>query len=214
MIPDLNLELKTGWSTVVSKGVGANPPALYGIKQYLGKLGLFTQGIKGQYCDWLAAIHRPIPVANPTGLAMEFIFSFSFTTAIFCQCLEFDGILTRQLKKFNCSFQINIAEGWQLQISAQDGSWIGIGVQVAPLAPDTDHTACMIYKYDTVKDVYSFISITIDGVTYAIPSKFQNLAAIVTNWSDTFSVQLQHDANALGGSFSASVRSLNLFWEE
>jgi len=118
--------------------------------------------------------------------------------------------------KYDGSFQINIMEGWMLQVdgpapTAGAPSWKDTGIIIPALAPNVPHTVSIKHFSDTVKRVHSVLSATIDGVVYPIPAAMQNIPATPSTWApDTDLPQVQLTTNKGGGGYAVILSPVSL----
>lgn len=211
---DPNLQNAIGWEVHSGPGIGGVPPdaGRFGFVQHDALIDFYTQYSGAGFADWLAAIHRPI-LQTPTKVRLAFDVMFSCGAGLFAQAREFDTELSLALLKYNASCQINDAEGGKLQISDVNGSWQDVpGALPGILAADAWHSFAIDYLFDTVKHVYSIVTVAIDGIPYAIPSNMQNLPALPTNWTDRMSLQVQQDLKGGGGAYSQTMQNVRYIY--
>lgn len=125
--------------------------------------------------------------------------------------LEFDLIRTVRMPDgavwhFDGSFQINIAEGWMLQVDTAPPAppkvptWQDTGIKIPPLAPNMPHTIAVTHHSDMAAKTHSVLSVAIDGTQYVIPAAFQNLPATPSTWAPDLDLeQVQITAESNGG---------------
>lgn len=210
MILDTHIELLTSWKPPIVVGIGGSgPPKSYGYDQSFPEMRFFTNG--SPYNNWLAANARPI-LPNTGKLSLSFELMIDANVASSAQAIEFDTRLSISGLNYNFSSQIDIAAGWQLQISDAAGGWVSTGYNVPKLAPLEYHSFLYQYSFDTTKKLYSTLEIEIDNAPYPIPSTLQNLAPQNLGWADSCSLQVQQDLGSKGGAFSQLMRNIQYAW--
>jgi hypothetical protein len=180
-----------------------------GDAQYAMKLSI--KPVTGGYSDVLWAIHRR-PVPKPAAkMTLKGRLWIDDNTGV--QCLEIDSLVTLGGYKYNMSSQINYSKGGMLQVAHGSTSWFDTPIVVGKLTTGVWHEFQWEYAYDTVAKTLSFLAFTLDGVRFTLPTQFQNIAPIATNWSDGVHLQLQLDANNKGVGYSVWYDRLSYTFE-
>jgi len=132
--------------------------------------------------------------------------------------IEFDLIRTVLMPdgtvwRFNGSLQINVDEGWMVQIDENadsKGGWIDTGVRIPALTPNVPHTISTIHHTDMAAKTHTVLGIIVDGVTYMFPPA-AGVPAALTTWAKNLAVpQIQITLNKNGGSFTVFVTGISI----
>lgn len=208
MIVDQNIHLLTPWDIHVGAGIGGVPPASYGVEMLPGIAKFYTAG--PAYSDWLAAQHRPI-CPNTGNLTLSFSLMTDDLAPAAAQALEFDTRVSIAGLNYNFSAQFNYAEGGTFQIVDNGGHWVDTGWKPGKFEPWIWYPIVLMYRFDTAKRTFSFMGAS-NGVSVAVPTGMQNLAAANLSWADSASVQVQQDIAGMAGAFSEYIKEMNLTW--
>jgi hypothetical protein len=166
---------------------------------------------------------RPNFVTKGFGVTTE-TFTLTIDHLGAAQIREFDLIRIIRLADgtvwhFDGSIQIVIATGMIQVDSAPPAlpklpTWVDTGVTIpaSALTPDVPHLIAITHKSDPVAKTHSVISISVDGVVYAIPAAFQNLPATPSNWSvvDVDYIQAQLTVLGTGGAAAELLSAISL----
>jgi hypothetical protein len=204
---DQNLETET-WNTHVGPAIGGNPPESYGTQLIDGVRKFFVTG--GPYSDWLASCHRPLPV-NTGGLSLNFLLKTDDKAPLVAQALEFDTRVSVAKLNYNFSSQFNYQRGGMFQISV-NGKWVDTGIKPGVFIPSIWIPIQLDYAFDVVRQRYSTLAVSVNGVKSSVPTMLQNLTPTNLGWADSCSMQVQQDLNSKGGSFAMYLDGITYTW--
>ena len=218
MIVDQQIQMQDGWGTHAGGNIGGVAPAIYGVLvsppgNPTARL-FYTAGssLPGGYADVEHYVLRPL-LPNTGNLTLSFDLMVDGNAAKNAQAEETDTILCVDGYNYNFSVQINVALGGVLQVANAGGSWVSIGSGPRTLAPHMWHRFVIAYNFDTVKHVGSVMSISIDGVNYAVPPiALRNVPAQLKNWADGALFQVQQDLTAAAGEFAMLIDNAQYMW--
>lgn len=220
MILDTELQLTPGWKTHTQadgSNIGGVPPLSYGFLQGIPSaptaMLFHAQGstVAGGYADWEAFIDRPV-LPNTGNLSLSFDLTVDGNAAQYAQAIEVDTILCVGGFKYNFSQQLSYAADGVIDIAQASGGWVSTGIVLGKLPAFVAHHFLFTYAFNVKTHSYSFVSVTVDGVVYPIPSALQNLTAQSTTWADGAMLQVQQDLNAQAGQFSMLIDNAQFAW--
>ena len=204
----VNCQAATNWIFRTGSNIGGVAPASYGMTQ--GVFGhplaalLHTQSAATNpgYADWLAGGVFNLPPICTGHLQLGLTFFVSSVSVI--QAIEIDTKITDANQvTFDGSLQFDYSQSETLtfvQVDKKGGGWVNTGISVDKFAPNVEHTVLIEYEFNSVAKTHSVVSITIDGVFYALPASLQNLPDVAYNppWkASEILPQLQQDTKPI-----------------
>jgi hypothetical protein len=205
------------WGTRTGADIGGTAPSDYGITQ--GTIDSPTAAIfrtSGEpFTDWLGYSARTIP-PGATACLFEFDLWLDEQVAAAAQALEFDWKGNVRGLMRDLSGQINIEEGsggfWVWQV-VKDNDWTD-AVKIPALTPRTKHHMAIASSFEA--DTFSQHLIKVDGDLYVVPSELAGQPAqpiTPEQWAlMVANVQVQLDANAIGGNYAIQIDGMHLTW--
>ena len=225
MISDNLLERNPQWQAIANAGIGGPvpyvAPTVYTVTPATDQDPFLTVTITGSsYTDMMAATHRPLmPAFFPNAIYYDFCFEIMTRAGDPIQALECEASYSYMASEGVCwycnnSLQFNYNAGGMVQAFTPSNPWTDTGLVLKPFAPGEAVPVKISYMVDTVNNVYSTLSLTVNGVTYPLPSQFQGIAATNKSpaWAPGVYAQFQSDLDSQGGTIVTKFSNISVNW--
>jgi hypothetical protein len=233
MITDKGLEFNRQWEAIANSSISgsdAPQPTVYtatdGTVSKSGALEVAITG--GSYSAMMAATHRPLlPVFDTTKIFCSLAFNINLDpkAPTVAQALESEGAYTFtdangiswQMPTY---WQLNIEEKGMVQGYTTAAPWLDTGIKIPIPTPGTPYPIKISYCLNVPAKTSSVLGFVANGVKYAMPAAFQNVAAVQENkvdnvgvWQPGVYIQFQSDLAYKGGSMTNKYTGVDFNWE-
>jgi hypothetical protein len=204
-IRDTDLHLLP-WEPHSGPDIGGVPPTYFGAIRPTPDTQAFIISEPAN-ANGLWAVHRPVCVLPAaTSALLTLVLSIKIDAALiqFGRCLEMDSKTAWKGWMYDGSFQINIAEGWMLQVTDAGQKWKDTGTKIPPLVPYAWNLVTLKYAMDFAKHTRTYVGVSINGMSAPLGQVYP---ATPTTWADSASCQIQLDLGDKGGTCSVEIEA-------
>lgn len=219
MLQDWQLEFSPQWAVAPwNPGIGPVEPKSATVTPATTNEPYLIFSVDGPpgYSNALAATKRPLlPVYDPSQIYLSFAFTFTpDANGALVQADEFEALyFDENGYYYHTQMQRNnVNPAGMIQAYASSTNvWADTGI-VIPRRWAEPTEIVVSYMVDTVAHTSSILSLTVAGVTYPLPSQFQNVPATQPKWTPGIYVQAQLDLGAKGGSVTNKYSDMSVNW--
>lgn len=217
-----NLEDMSGWGNCATAScAGSSNKAAYWMAQFNGTPSLngnsthfYVNGSAYSTVLWWKNLPKNDAISH---FVLDYNFYLDTNSVADFQALEFDFIQVVNGRKYNFSSECDKYgaigshwDTWHEQNGATDTQhWIHTNIPCPVPAPGVWHNV-KLYG-ERVGTTTHYVSITMDGKTYPVPSVFTNQTAPLSNWTNRLTFQVQLDLASKGGILQEWVDGATLY---